>query len=145
MRKILFFAFALVVTALAFTACEKNGASALVGTWSRDTEKDASGYYETQTLIINEKDFVFQNQQHNPEFPKSVDIMLMEGNYDLEGDVIIAHFLRHGWNHDGEIEYVPGWEGFDERIKYAIDGKKLTIIRYYGEEYQADPEVFTKE
>jgi len=145
MKKILFFAIALVASALVFTSCEKNGASALVGTWSRDTEKDAGGWYETQTLIINAKDFVFQGQQHDPEHPDSKDIMLMEGNYDLDGDVIIAHYLRHGWNHNGQIEYVPNWETFDEKIKYSIDGKQLTIIRYYGEDYQADPEVFTKQ
>lgn len=145
MKKILFFAIALVVTALAFTACEKNGASALVGTWSRDTEKDASGYYETQTLIIGEKDFAFHGQQHDPAHPDFIAIMLLEGTYELDGDVINAHYLRHGWNHNGEIEYIPGWEGYDEKIKFSIDGKKLTIIRNYGEDYQNEPEVFTKQ
>lgn len=45
----------------------------------------------------------------------------------------------------GEIEWVPGWEGQEEKIKYSIDGKKLTIIRNYGEEHPNDPEVFTKQ
>ena len=71
--------------------------------------------------------------------------MLLEGTYELDGDIINAHFLKHGWNHNGEIEYIPGWEGYDEKIKFSIDGKKLTIIRNYGEEHPNEPEVFTKQ
>lgn len=145
MKKFFIFAFALVASAMVFTSCEKNGASALVGTWSKDTERDASGYYETQTLIIGEKDFAFHGQQHGPQNPDFIAIMLLEGTYELDGDIINAHFLKHGWNHNGVIEYITGWEGYDEKIKFSIDGKKLTIIRNYGEDYQNEPEVFTKQ
>ncbi len=145
MKKILFFALALVAGVVAFTSCEKKNGNALIGKWSYDTEKDASGYYETQTLIIGEKEFAFQGQQHNPQNPDFIAIMLLEGTYELDGDIINVHFLKHGWSYNGEVEYIPGWEGYDEKIKYSIDGNKLTIIRNYGEDYQNDPEVFTKQ
>ena len=146
MRKILFFALALVAGVLAFTACENNGGNALVGTWSRDTEKDGSGWYETQTLIFDGNNgFVFQGQQHDPDHPDQKNIMLMEGKYEIAGDIITVHYLKHGWNHDGQVEYITGWEGYDEKMKYSISGKSLTVIRNYGEGYQNDPEVFTKQ
>ncbi len=145
MKKILFFAFALVATALAFTACDNNGGNPLVGTWSRDTDKDASGWYETHTLIIDANNgFVFQGEQHDPAQPDMKNIMLMEGKYELNKDIITVHYLKHGWNHNGQVEYITGWEGYDEIIKYSIEGKKLTIIRNYGDEHPNDPEVFTK-
>ena len=146
MKKILFFAIALVASAMVFTACEKNNANALVGTWSRDTQKDASGYYETMTLIFNnDNGFVFQGQQHYPQNPDAIAIMILEGKYEINGDIATVHYQKHGWNHGEGAEYIPDWEGYDEKIKFSIDGKKLTIIRNYGEEYQNDPEVYTKQ
>lgn len=146
MRKFFIFAIALVAGVLAFTSCENNNANGLVGTWSRDSEKTPTGFYETQTLIIDgHNGFQFQAQQHDPEHPDFIAIMLMDGKYEVKGDIITVHYERHGWNYNGEVEYIPGWEGYDEKIKYSIDGNKLTIIRNYGEDYQNDPEVFTKQ
>jgi len=154
MKKILFFAFALVASALVFTSCDNNKkkdepsdpAKQLVGTWSRDTEGDASGYYETQTLIIDANNaFAFNGQQHYPDNPDVIAIMLLEGTYEVSGDIITVHFKKHGWNHNGEIEYIPEWEGYDEKMKYTVSGKELTLIRNYGEEYQGEPEIYTKQ
>ena len=67
MRKFFIFAIALVASALVFTSCENNNANGLVGTWSRDSEKTPTGFYETQTLIIDgHNGFQFQAQQHDP-------------------------------------------------------------------------------
>ena len=71
--------------------------------------------------------------------------MLFEGTYEIKGDIVTVHYTNHGWRYESQTEWVPGFEGHDENIKFSIDGNKLTIIRYYGEEEQADPEVFTKE
>lgn len=154
MKKILFFAFALVASALVFVACDNNKkkdepsdpTKQLVGTWSRDTEGDASGYYETQTLIIDANNaFAFNGQQHYPDNPDVIAIMLLEGTYEVSGDIITVHFEKHGWNHNGEIEYIPEWEGYDEKMKFSVVGKELTLIRNYGEEYQGEPEIYTKQ
>jgi hypothetical protein len=146
MRKFLFFALALVAGVLAFTSCENNGGNALVGTWSRDTEKDASGWYETQILTFSSNNgFFFEGIQHNPERPDVNSAMLFEGTYEIKGDIATVHYLKHGWRYDGQAEWVQGFEPHDEKIKFNIDGNKLTIIRYYGEEHQNEPEVFTKQ
>lgn len=154
MKKILFLAFALVASTLVFTSCDNNKkkdepsdpTKQLVGTWSRDTEGDASGYYETQTLIIDANNaFAFNGQQHYPDNPDVIAIMLLEGTYEVSGDIITVHFKKHGWNHNGEIEYIPEWEGYDEKMKFSVVGKELTLIRNYGEEYQGEPEIYTKQ
>jgi len=145
MKKYLFLAIALVAGALAFTSCEKKGADALVGTWSRDTEKDGSGWYETQILTFGDKgEFYFQGIQHDPERPDVNSAMLFEGTYEINKDIATVHYLKHGWSYDGQTEWVP-FDPHDEQIKFSIDGKQLTIIRYYGEEYPNDPEVFIKQ
>ena len=67
----------------------------------------------------------------------------MEGTYTLQGDIISAHFTRHGWNYGEGVEYIPDWEGQDEQMKYSIADSTLTLIRYYGtaDEYT---ETYTK-
>jgi len=151
MKKILFLAFALVASVMVFTSCENNkkGASdpakKLIGTWSRDTEGDASGYYETQTLIIEaDKNFAFNGEQHDPQNPDFIAIMLLEGKYEVSGDTLLVHFERHGWNYNGEIEYIPDWEGRDEKMKFTVTGSELTLVHNYGEEYEGEPETYTR-
>ena len=146
MKKIIIFAIALVASVMTFTSCEKNSGNALVGTWSRDTEKDGNGWYETQILTFTAKNgFSYEGIQHNPENPDAQSAMLFEGTYEIKGDIATIHYTAHGWSYDGRTEWVPNWEGHDENVKFSIDGKQLTIIRYYGEEYQNEPEVFTKQ
>lgn len=146
MKKFFIFAIALVVSVLTFTSCEKNGGNALVGTWSRDTQADASGWYETQILTFKANNgYFFQGIQHDPERPDVNSAMLFEGTYEIKGDIVTVHYTNHGWSYGDQTEWVPDWEGRDEIIKFSIDGKSLTIIRNYGEDYQNDPEVFTKQ
>lgn len=145
MKKHLLFALALIAGALAFVSCEKDPADSLVGKWSFDTEKSQDGFYETVSVIFDNKGgFVFQGEQHyaNPEAGQH--IMLMEGTYKVNGDVITVHYTRHGWNHNGQIEYVPNWEEYDEEMKYSISGNKLTLTRRIGDS-NPHQEVYTKQ
>lgn len=145
MRKILFFAFALVAGVVAFTSCEKKNGNALIGKWSFDTEKTQGGYYETQSVIFEENgNFIFQAVQH-PEDPQAFNfVMVMEGTYKVHGEFITVHFTKHGWDHGDGMEYIPGWEPYDDEMKYAISGKQLTLTRNYGEDY-ASEETYTKQ
>ena len=148
MKKILFFAIALVAGALAFTSCEGNDPqNAIIGEWSYDAPAWESGYYDEFVAIFNE-DGTFQLRDYGhegPGAPRNNSFNYFEGTYSIKGDIVNAHFSGHGWYFGDEKNPVSSFEPWDEKIKYSIDGNKLTLIRYYGEDYQAEPEVYTKQ
>ena len=146
MKKILFLAFALVASVLAFTSCDNNAANPLQGTWVYQTEPSQdSGWYGVYTLIIKDgKNFRFTDEAHAPGETEAHDMMVMEGEYETKDDILTLHYQKHGWIHGSQEEFIPEWEGYDEQIKYSISGNKLTLIRNYQEGNNSQTQIYTK-
>ena len=128
MKKILFFAIALVASALAFTSCNGNNPNdPLVGTWK---------YIEENGDIRSEQKVKFEG---NNNFSYS-DYMYMsgqvhyghilKGTYKINGDEVNIHYTGFSWTNDGEhMEEQTDFQPYDEWFKYSINGNTLTIIR----------------
>lgn len=135
MKKVLFFAMALVAGALAFTSCEGNNPNnPIVGTWMYENKPmNGSTDFSRMYAIFNE-DFTFELQErwvYSGQEDKHYNYMA--GTYEFKANnVVLAHFKSHGWYHEGEKDVVPGFEGWDEQIQYSISGNTLTLIRGYG-------------
>ena len=149
MKKVLFFAMALVAGVVAFTSCEGNDPqNAIIGEWSYDAPAwDEGGYYDEFVAIFNEDgSFQLRDYGHEgPGAPRNNSFNYFEGTYSIKGDIVNAHFSGHGWYYGDEKYPVSSFDPWDEKIKYSIDGNTLTLIRYYGEDYQGEPEVYTKQ
>ena len=133
MKKILFFAIALIAGALAFTSCEKDN-NALVGTWE---------FHRTDVPHFLQVNFTADYKLDFREYMEDDIYNTMEGTYEIKDDVFTAHYTRHGWNYGEGVEYIPDWESYDEQVKFAIKENQLTLIRYYGTD-DAYTEVYTK-
>ncbi|MBQ7531681.1 MAG: hypothetical protein IJT12_08225 [Paludibacteraceae bacterium] len=147
MKKSLFFAIALVASVLAFTSCDgNNAANPLQGTWVYQTDPAPdSGWYGVYTLIIKDgKNFRFTDEAHAPGESEAHDMMVMEGEYETKDDILTLHYQKHGWIHGDQEEFIPDWEGYDEQIKYTLEGKKLTLIRNFQEGDNSFTEIYTK-
>lgn len=124
MKKILFFALALVAGALAFTSCDKNKVdSPLVGTWESHRE-DVPHYRQLNFFANGNVDY--------REYMEDGIYNTMEGTYSIKGDTYTAHFTRHGWNYGEGVEYIPDWDGYDDYAKFSISGNEATITHLYG-------------
>ena len=148
MRKVLFFAIALVFGALTFTSCDGNDPqNAIVGVWSYDGPAwDESGYYDEFVAIFNE-DGTFQLRDYGhegPGAPRNDSFNYFEGTYSIKGDIVNAHFAGHGWYFGDEKFPVASFDPWDEQIKYSINDNTLTLIRYYGTGAETT-EVYTKQ
>lgn len=106
----------------------------LVGTWE---------FHRTDVPHFLQINFTADYKIDFREYMEDRTYNTMEGTYALQGDIISAHFTRHGWNYGEGVEYIPDWEGQDEQMKYSIADSTLTLIRYYGtaDEYT---ETYTK-
>ena len=116
MRKILFFALALVAGVLAFTSCkkDKNGAddpstssNPLCGTWryKSDPAPD-SGWYCVYTFEFKaDGTFSFLDQAFAPGAKDQHDGFITRGSYEIKDDVITLHKEKKGELRNGEEYY----------------------------------------
>lgn len=136
MKKILFFAFALVAGVLALTSCDKKNEPSnnpLVGTWTCKTPvRDAQN--SVYTFIFDEAyNFSFEDLYY--QYGSFWDGQLKTGTYeiDLEKSICTLHYQRAKTWGRGPTQEGPFVE--DEQIKYEVKGDTLNVIRGYGSEY----------
>lgn len=139
MKKILFFAIALVAGALAFTSCDSkkdNIDSPLVGTWRYQTPPAPdSGWYGVYIFTFKANGtFSLIDEAHAPGSEEMHDGFIWEGPYEIKDDIITIHKDKMGELHGDKIEYYTDYEPSDEKIKFALNGNKLTLTRDYGTE-----------
>jgi len=121
MKKILFFAFALVASVLAFTSCDpkdKENVNPLVGTWKASVDREWSVIH--YTLVVDETNYSFTDQNN-------VDTKIEKGTYELnekEGTGVL-HQKTVTFISEVQNETFPSEE--DIRFKYVIKDKSLTI------------------
>lgn len=121
MKKLLFFAFALVASVLAFTSCDskdKENVNPLVGTWKASVDREWSVIH--YTLVVDETNYSFTDQNN-------VDTKIEKGTYELnekEGTGVL-HQKTVTFISEVQNETFPSEE--DIRFKYVIKDKSLTI------------------
>ena len=132
MKKILFFALALVAGVVAFTSCDKNNIdSPIVGTWAQIQEDmeyfitfDGKGNY----TYIN--DYYMYGRDAVPH-----EHVVINGSFTVDGDIITVHNDSETISMDGGPAEEIEWEPYDEQMKYSINGNTLHLVREYGTEY----------
>ena len=143
MKKVLFFAIALVASALTFTSCEKDKIdSPLVGTWEQvETfyvpETKVTTRMETIITFDGKGNYVLERGKYFDYDEGGTETHMRgieRGSFSIEGDIVTVH-------HEESISnYNPGtgkWEEleaeylrhYDEQLRFSIDGNKLTLIR----------------
>ena len=118
MKKLFFFAFALVASALAFTSCNKENVNPLVGTWNAKVDGGWSMIY--YTLVFEETNYSFSDKN-------DVDTRIQKGTYELnqaEGTGVLHQ--KTITMLDGHTNQTSPAEE-DIRFKYVINGNTLTI------------------
>ena len=150
MKKILFFAFALVASVLAFTSCdpkEKGNTpeNPLYGTWRYKTPPAPdSGWYCVYTFEFkSDGTFSFLDQAFAPGAKDQHDGFITRGSYEIKDDVITLHKEKKGELRNGEEYYYDEYEPETENMKYHIDGNKLHLTRENDSEIAWD-ETYTK-
>ena len=144
MKKILFFAFALVASVLAFTSCEGNKIdSPIVGTWAQIHEDmedfitfDGKGNY---TFIEN---YYFYDQETGKKIEIPHEHIVIKGSFKIDGDIITVHNDTETISMDGGPAQEIEWEPYDEQMKFSINGNTLHLIRDYGTEYPYEQEFY---
>ena len=129
MKKVLFFAIALVASALVFTSCEKNSDNPLVGTWQYIEDY---GPDRTEKKVIFEgsnkftySEYMYLNDQVHYGY-------MYKGTYKIDGDMVYVHYTGFMSTIDGEMHEHSDFEPYDDQFKYSIDGKTLTITYLPG-------------
>ena len=139
MKKILFFAFALVASVLAFTSCNKEDKNEptvqnpLVGTWTYQTPV-RDGQQNVYTFIFDEKNnFSFEDLYY--QYGSFWDGRLKTGTYDIDKakSIVTLHYTHTKVWGRGPTQEGPYDE--EEQIKYEIKGDTLNVIRGYGSEH----------
>ena len=146
MRKILFFAIALVASVLAFTSCDKNNIdSPIVGTWAQIQEDieyfitfDGKGNY---TYINN---YYFYDIDTGEKIQTPHEHVVIEGSFTIDGDIITVHNTKETISMDGGPAEDIEWEPYDEQMKFRIEGNSLYLTRGYGTDYSWE-EQWTKQ
>lgn len=119
MKKLLFFAFTLVASVMAFTSCDKkDNVNPLVGTWKASVDREWSVIH--YTLVVDETNYSFTDQNN-------VDTKIEKGTYELnekEGTGVL-HQKTVTFISEVQNETFPSEE--DIRFKYVIKDKSLTI------------------
>lgn len=149
MKKILLLGAAIISALTMFTACgdDNEVENALVGTWYYKTEPAGEDGWMSELTVIFKKDGSFEYQDaaySSKEADEAHDIMFFTGTYSIKDDVVTISYKSHGWIFDGERETVPEFETYDEKIKFSVQGKKLSLTREYDTEY-AHTEEYTKQ
>lgn len=149
MKKIFLLGAAIIAALTMFTACgdDEEVENALVGTWFYKSEPAEDSGWMSETTVIFKKDgsFEYQDAAYSSEdADKAHDTMFFTGTYSIKDDVVTISYKSHGWIYDGERETVPEFETYDEKIKFSVQGKTLTLVREYGTEYEYTTE-YTKQ
>ncbi|MBR4349576.1 MAG: hypothetical protein IKP99_02505 [Bacteroidales bacterium] len=149
MKKIFLLGAAIIAALTMFTACgdDEEVENALVGTWFYKSEPAEDSGWMSETTVIFKKDgsFEYQDAAYSSEdADKAHDTMFFTGAYSIKDDVVTISYKSHGWIYDGKRETVPEFETYDEKIKFSVQGKTLTLVREYGTEYEYTTE-YTKQ
>ena len=137
MKKILFFALALVASVLAFVSCDKKDSkkneptiqSPLVGTWfasegSNDyfyTFNSDGSYQRVMDYYMNGRAVVAHEH------------IVGDGSYQIENDIVTVKIDTIRISMDGgPFGPFPGFWPAQEKIKFKVEGNKLSLIRDYG-------------
>ncbi|MCR4799111.1 MAG: lipocalin family protein [Bacteroidales bacterium] len=149
MKKIFLLGAAIIAALTMFTACgdDEEVENALVGTWFYKSEPAEDSGWMSETTVIFKKDgsFEYQDAAYSSEdADKAHDTMFFTGTYSIKDDVVTISYKSHGWIYDGKRETVPEFETYDEKIKFSVQGKTLTLVREYGTEYEYTTE-YTKQ
>ena len=146
MKKVLFFAFALVASVLAFTSCKGNKIdSPIVGTWKYATDPTPdSGWWTEYTFTFGGDGMFSLLDVAHPGTEEVYDGFIYTGSYEINGDIITLHKNKMGEYSNGQTKYYQDYEPNDERMKFSLTGNKLTLTREYGTDY-AWEEVYTKQ
>ena len=149
MKKIFLLGAAIIAALTMFTACgdDEEVENALVGTWFYKSEPTEDSGWMSETTVIFKKDgsFEYQDAAYSSEdADKAHDTMFFTGTYSIKDDVVTISYKSHGWIYDGKRETVPEFETYDEKIKFSVQGKTLTLVREYGTEYEYTTE-YTKQ
>ena len=149
MKKIFLLGAAIIAALTMFTACgdDEEVENALVGTWFYKSEPAEDSGWMSETTVIFKKDgsYEFQDAAYSSEdADKAHDTMFFTGTYSIKDDVVTISYKSHGWIYDGQRETVPEFETYDEKIKFSVQGKTLTLVREYGTEYEYTTE-YTKQ
>ena len=137
MKKFLFFALALVASVLAFVSCDKKDSkkneptiqSPLVGTWfasegSNDyfyTFNSDGSYQRVMDYYMNGRAVVAHEH------------IVGDGSYQIENDIVTVKIDTIRISMDGgPFGPFPGFWPAQEKIKFKVEGNKLSLIRDYG-------------
>lgn len=139
MKKIFLLGAAIIAALTMFTACgdDDEVENALVGTWFYKSEPAEDSGWMSETTVIFKKDGSFEYQDaaySSEEADEAHDIMFFTGTYSIKDDIVTISYKSHGWIHDGERETVPNFETYDEKIKFSVQGKTLSLVREYDTE-----------
>ena len=142
MKKVLFFAIALVASVMTFTSCEKNGDNPLVGTWQH-IETYGDGRSEQKVIFDGSNNFTYSDFKYMGDQVHYGQII--KGSYKIAGDIVTISYAECSWTNDGQ-EYTKqdDFSLADEQIKYTVEGNTLTVIRLYGSG-SAYTETYTKQ
>lgn len=131
MRKVLFFAIALVASVLALTSCNGNNPNdPLIGTWQH-IEDYGDARSEQKVTFDGRDNFTYSDFKYMGDQVHYGQII--KGSYKIDGDIVTIHYAECSWTNDGQ-EYTKqdDFSLADEQIKYSIEGNTLTVIRLYG-------------
>ena len=134
MKKILFFAFALVAGVMAFTSCNGNNPNdPLVGTWQH-IEDYGDARSEQKVTFDGSDNFTYSDFKYMGDQVHYGQII--KGSYKIDGDIVTIHYAECSWTNDGQ-EYTKqdDFSLADEQIKYSIEGNTLHLVRGYDSEY----------
>ena len=142
MKKILFFALALIASALVLTSCEggKKVDSPIVGTWRYQTDPAPdSGWFGVYIMTFNSNaTFASYDYAYGPnaDLDAPHDGFVWRGKYEIKDDIITLHYEKYGMAYgDGTEEFDPEYEGGDEQLKFRLEGNILYLTREYGTGY----------
>ena len=118
MKKVLFFAIALVASVMTFTSCEKKEVNPLIGTWTATVDRDWS---------IIEYTLIFEETNYSLSDKNNVDTKIDAGTYDvnLEKQTGVMHQKTVTFISDVQNETFPNEE--DHPFTYSINDKTLNI------------------
>ena len=134
MKKVLFFAFALVASVLAFTSCNGNNPNdPLVGTWQH-IEDYGDARSEQKVTFDGRDNFTYSDFKYMGDQVHYGQII--KGSYKIDGDIVTISYAECSWTNDGQ-EYTKqdDFSLADEQIQYSIEGNTLHLVRGYGSEY----------
>lgn len=148
MRKTFFFAMVLAASTLAFVACDKKDKqedeptvqNPIVGTWF-------TSYVDNDYFYTFSADGKYQRVMDyymNGRAVVAHEHIVADGTYQIEDDIVIAKIDSIRISMDGgPFGPFPDFWPAEEKMKFKVEGDKLTLIHNVGKE-DAQPEVLTR-